>query len=299
MADTYTLVKGVDKLYYALVTQDDVNAYAAGTPKYLAPLKLAVQTPTVNSKTEYYDNQPMFNDTAEGETKIKVDITRIPLDMLAELLGKVYDATNESLYDGGGNPPKIALGFRAKNSDGTYTLFWFFSAKCTVPEEEANTQTDTPDNKGLTLEFTAVRTVYQFALSGSVTDSAKRRISTKQADVATWFSAVKVPVVGSPSALTLTAVPVDNATGVSVSADQTLTFNNALNSDALKGISLVKASDDSIVACAISIDAARKVITINPNSNLTATTEHYIVVKGVTDIYGQTYADTLVSFTTV
>lgn len=298
MADTYTLLKGVDKLYYALVTQDDNNAYAAGTPKFLAPMKLAVQTPTVNSKTDYYDNQPMFVDTGEGETKIKVDVTQIPLDVKAELLGKVYDAVNDSLYDNGGQPPKVALGFRAKNSDGTYTMIWYYSCKCNSPEEEAQTQTDSPDNKGLSLEFTAVRTVYQFPLSGSVTDSAKRRISRKQADVATWFDAVRVPVVGSPSALTMTPTPADNATTVSVSADQTLVFNNAMNGDVLKGIALIKGSDDSPVAATITISTDRKTVTINPTSNLTATTEYYISVVNATDIYGQVLANAVVSFTT-
>lgn len=294
----YTLIAGVDKLYYALVTQDDVNAYAAGTPAPLAPLKTAVATPTVNTKTDYYDNQPMFVNTAEGETKIKIDITQLPLDIQAELLGKVYDATTESLYDNGGTPPDCALGFRALLSDGTYKLFWFLKGKFTAPEEESNTKTDSPEPKGVSMEYTAVRTTYQFALSGSVTDSAKRRVSLKQSDVASWFSNVQVPVVGSPSALSLTPVPTDNATSVSVSANQTLTFNNALNGNALLGISLIKASDDSIVPASITIDAARKVITINPTSNLTATTEHYISVRNVTDIYGQTYADTLISFTT-
>src|SRR5687767_7459949 len=105
----YTLIKGVDKLYYALVTDDDADAYAAGTPVPLAPLKLAVQTPSANSKTEYFDNQPMFNMSSEGSTIIKVDITDLPLDIQAEILGKVYDAVNESMYDNGGTPPDIAL----------------------------------------------------------------------------------------------------------------------------------------------------------------------------------------------
>lgn len=298
MADTYTLLKGVDKLYYALVTQDDVNGYVAGTPKYLAPLKLAVQTPTVNAKTDYYDNQPMFGDIAEGETKIKVDTTRMPLSMLAELLGKVYDTANESMYDGAPNPPKIALGWRAKNTDGTYTLFWYFSVKLNAPEEEANTQTDTPDNKGLSLEFTAVRTIYQFTQSGSVTDSAKRRISTKQADVATWFDAVRVPVSGAVPSLTLTASPADNATGVAVNAAITLTFSNQL-ATGTNGIILMKQTDRSIVTATYSINTALKVITITPGSNLSATTVYYVSIADVQDVLGQKYADTVLKFTTV
>lgn len=294
----YTLIKGVDKLYYALVTQDDASAYAAGTPVALAPLKTAVATPAANSKTEYYDNQPFITLHSEGETKIKLDVTSLPLSTQATLLGKVYDATNDSLYDNGATPPDCALGFRAKNSDGTYTLVWYLKGTFAAYEEEASTETDSPEPKGTSIEFTAVRTVYQFALDGSTTDSVKRRKSTKQADVATWFDAVQVPVYGAPSALTLTASPLDNATGVAVSVSPTLTFNNALDGNALLGIALVKVSDDSMPACVISIDAARKVITVNPDSNLSAASEYYIVVQNVTDIYGQTYANTLVSFTT-
>lgn len=294
----YTLIKGVDKLYYALVTQDDVSAYAAGTPVALAPIKTAVQTPKTSQVTMYFDNQPMFNFQGEGETKIKVEITDLPLSIQAEILGKVYDAVNESLYDGGGNPPNCALGFRAKNSDGTYTLFWYLKGNFAAFEESAETETDTPAPKGLTIEFTAVRTTRQFALSGSITDSAKRRKSTKQSDVVTWFDAVRVPVVGAPGALNMTPVPADNATSVSVSADQTLTFSNPMNANVLNGIALIKGSDDSPVAASITINAARTIVTINPTSNLTATTEYYISVVNATDIYGQVLANTVVSFTT-
>jgi phi13 family phage major tail protein len=294
----YTLLKGVDKLYYALVTQDDVNGYVAGTPKYLAPLQLAVQTPTVNTETSYYDNQPMFNDVAEGETKIKLDITALPLDIQAELLGKVYDATTESLYDNGATPPSIALGFRAKNSDGSYTLFWYYKGNFAAPEESVQTQTNTPDPKGLTVEFTAVRTIYQFALSGSITDSAKRRISTKQADVATWFNAVQVPVNSAAPALTLTPVPADNATGISVSGDITLTFSNQLVTGT-NGVVLMKQTDRSLPPATYSINAALKVITIHPTSNLSATTVYYISIADVTDVFGQKLTDTVLKFTTV
>ena len=294
----YVLIEGVDKLYYAPITQDDVNAYAAGTPIALAPLKTAVQTPKVNSKTEYYDNQPMFNLQAEGETKIKVEITDIPLSMQADLFGKVYDAANDSLYDNGGRPPDYALGFRAKNTDGTYTLYWFLKGNFAVPEESLETKTDTPAPKGLTLEYTAVRTIKTFALNGSITDTVKRRKSTKQSDVATWFDAVRVPVFGAPPALTLTPVPVDNATGISVSANQTLTFSNPMDANVLLGISLIRGSDDSPVAASITINAARTVVTIDPNANLSAATEHYLNVFNAKDIYGQTLANTVVSFTT-
>lgn len=293
---SYTLLKGVDKLYYALLTQDDADAYAADTPVALAPLKVAVLTPKTNTKTEFYDNQPMFNLIGEGETKIKLDVTALPLSLRATLLGKVYDATNDSLYDNGGIPPDAALGFRAKNSDGTYTYFWFLKGNFTPFEETINTETDTPDPKGVSIEFTAVRTKYAFALSGSITDTAKARISTKQADGATWFDAVKVPVVGSPSALTCTPSPTDGATGQTTTVAITLTFNNPLAGNAENGIVLVRVSTGAIFATTRTINAARTVVTL-AHAALTSGAVYHIIVPGVTDVYGQVLADAVYDFT--
>lgn len=292
----YTMFKGVDKLYYALVTQDDANAYAAGAPAALAPLRLAVATPAANAKTEYFDNQPMFNFNSEGETKIKVEIAGLPLSVQAAILGKVYDATNESLYDNGGTPPDCALGWRAKNSDGTFTLYWFLKGTFVPFEEENATDTDTPDPKALTLEFTAVRTVYAFALDGSITDSVKRRVSRKQADVAAWFDAVKVPVVGAPSAVTCTPSPADGAVGQSASVAITLTFNNPLAGNAENGIVLVRASTAAIFATTRTVNAARTVVTL-AHAALTSAAVYHIIVPGAVDVYGQALANVVFDFT--
>ncbi len=294
----YTLIKGVDKLYYAIVTQDDASVYIAGTPAALAPLKLAAQTPASNSKTEYFDNQPFLTMSAEGETKIKIDITALPLDVEAALLGKVYDVTNKAIYDNNGTPPDVALGFRAKKSDGTFMLFWFLKGTFMPFPEEAATETDTPDPKGLSLEFTAVRTVHQFDLDGgTTTDSVKRVKTDDQTKVATWFDAVATPSPSAPSALTVTPSPADGASSVAINVSPTLTFNNALRTGTT-GVVLTKA-DGAIVASAITIDAAAKIITINPTSDLANSTTYLITIAGATDIYGQTLANTVINFETV
>jgi methionine-rich copper-binding protein CopC len=115
-----------------------------------------------------------------------------------------------------------------------------------------------------------------------------------------WFSTVQTPSVASVSALALSSsTPTDGATGISVSANQTMTFNNALNSDALYNILLVKASDGTTVTETTgypSIDATRKIITLNPAASLSAATA-YIIFYGVKDIYGQ-YLQGAVNFTT-
>lgn len=101
----------------------------------------------------------------------------------------------------------------------------------------------------------------------------------------------------SAPAFTLSSSPADAATGVVVSSNVVLTFSNALRVGAEDAIILTTAAGVP-VACARTIDAARKVVTLNPSSNLGAAAEHLVIVPGVVDVFGQSLADTVVNFTT-
>ena len=291
---------GVDQIYYALVVTDTLAAYAAGSPSIFAPAMTISQAPKTNSKVQYADNQPYDSMSAEGETELDVEITGLPLDIQAEILGRVYDAVNARLYDNGGTAPYVALGFRAKKSDGTFRYYWFLKGMFAAPPEEQATQTDTPDPKSTKLKFTAIRTIHQFDLDGSITDSVKRVIGDAEDasfDESTWFDNVQVPSAGTPSALTCTPSPADAATGVAITVSPTLTFSNPLAGNAENGIIMTSAAG-VVVAVARTINAARTVVTLNPNSNLGAAADYLIVVAGVTDIYGQSLADTAYDFET-
>jgi len=111
-----------------------------------------------------------------------------------------------------------------------------------------------------------------------------------------WFSQVQVPSVAAPSALALSSSdPVDNETGVVVSKTITLTFNNALPAGEINHVVVSKA-DGTLAVCTNSLDTTKKIMTVNPDANLAASTV-YIVAIGVTDIYGQDL-QTVVNFTT-
>lgn len=292
-------VLGLRDLYIALVTQDDASAYAAGSPQYFAPAVNASQAPTVNSKTQFADDQPFDVMTAEGETKIELEVTAIPLEMQALVLGKEYDATTGRMFDNGGTPPDVALSFRAVKSNGSYVYFQYLKGKFSSPSQESATKTDSPDPKTTKITFTAVKTIYQFDL-GDVNDGVKRVVGDEDAtdfDGSTWFSAVQVPVVGTPDAFTCTPSPADAATGVVVSSNITLTFSNPLAGNAENGIILTSAAGVP-VACARTLNAARTVVTLNPDGNLSAATDYLVVVAGVTDIYGQAFANTVYDFET-
>ncbi len=124
------------------------------------------------------------------------------------------------------------------------------------------------------------------------------KVAGKAYDIVANETADDLPdEAGSPSAISVSSSPADAATGVVVSSNMVLTFNNKLAAGAESGIILTTAAGVP-VACARTIDAARKVVTLNPTSNLGAAADHLIVIAGVSDIYGQTLADTVINFTT-
>jgi len=293
---------GVDSIYYALVTQDDADAYAAGAPAAFAPAMTIAQAPKSNSKTQYADNQPFDVMSSEGETELDVEVTGLSPQLLATILGRVYDVASGRMFDNGGTPPDIALGFRAKKRGGFYRYYWFLKGAFLSPSEEQATETDTPDPKSAKLKFVAVRTIHLFDLIGdaSLMDSVKRVVgetSDTNFSATTWFDAVQSPVAGSPASFTVTPSPADAATGVAVTVSPTLTFSNPIAGNAENGIIITTAAGVP-VALARTLNAARTIVTLNPTSNLGAAAEHLIIVPGVTDIYGQALADTVVNFTT-
>ena len=289
---------GLDSMYVAEVTVDSDAAYTADTPEYFAPAATATQAPASGQDTQYADNQAYDVITAEGATALSLEITGIPLEMLAKILGKQFDATTGRLYDNGGTPPDIALSYRSLKSDGKYRYYQFLKGKFSPPNEDSATKTATPAPKTQTLTYTAIRTKYKFNCGGGVTDSVKRVVGDEDTDnfsATDWFSQVQTPAAVTPSALSLdTADPQDNASGVAQNKTITLTFNNALPADAINNV-VVTAADGTLKATTNSLDVTKKIMTVNPDTNL-GDTIVYIVAIGVTDIYGS-MLKTVVNFT--
>lgn len=297
-AGEYKSLIGLDSLYIAQVTADSSSAYTADTPEYFAPAAEASLATASNMETQYADDQPYDVMVSEGETAITLTITGLPAAMYAKVLGKVFDAGTGRVWDNGGTPPDCALSFRTLKSNGSYRYYQFLKGKFTPPSMETATKTDTPDPKTTQIIYTAVKTIYKWNL-GSVTDSVLKIMgdddSTNFSETG-WFGAVQTPAYVAPSALALSSsTPTDGATGINVAADITLTFNNAMINGTIYDVVVTKANGD-VVACVNSLDATKKILTINPTGSLTGSTVH-IVAYAVEDVYGQTLQGAI-NFTT-
>jgi len=289
LAGEYKSRIGLDSLYIAVVSEDSATAYTVGSPAYLAPAAEMTMEPTVNSETQYADDSPFDVMTSEGETKITMNVTNYDLATLATLLGKSYNVAKGEMYDNNATPPYCALGFRSLKSNGAYRYFWFYKGRFQTPSEDFTTKGESPEPKTVELVYTGIYTIFEWTVSAT-TDHYKS--VQGDTDIATfvataWFTTVRQPSYSTPAALVLsTSTPIDDAITVSRDADITMTFNNALVDDAVYMCALIATTAGTIVASAITLDATKKIVSINPTASLGDAID-YTAIYAVEDIYGQ------------
>lgn len=199
--DEYKSTVGLKDVYIAAVTADGVEAYTAGTPQKLAPAISANRTATINAKTQFADDQSFEAMSSEGESKIDLEVTNLPLSIKALITGKKFDAAEGRLYDNAGAPSYYALGFRSLKSNGKYRYYWLLKGQFTISGEEKATKTDSPDPKSVKLTYTAIKTVHQFwvvdVMDGVKAVEGDEDISAF--DETGWFAEVQTPPEGSGS----------------------------------------------------------------------------------------------------
>ena len=204
---------------------------------------------------------------------------------------------------------RTALGNDVDGTDHGYKLHLIYGALAAPSEKAYATINDSPEaitfswevtttpvsvngfkpTASLTIDSTKVDTAKLAALENILygTDGVNARLPFPD-EVATLFRDA------APSALTVTSNPTDGTTGVLVSDNIVLTFNNKITQENV----IVTSSTGALVAATKSLDATGKILTINPTVDLSATTMYLVNIVGVVDIYNQTLAPTVVDFTT-
>lgn len=308
---------GVFGVYSAVVRQDDVNAYLAGTNKFITSVATVSRETSVNEFQGWYNDKKLESINSEGNTVVTIAAKDIPIEEIAKMTGYYYNPTTKMLYNQGSqdSAPYMTCSYHKVQADGA-TFYQLHKGKWSIGTDEAGTKTDGGiDPKQANLVFTSVNTIYEFNVGDAgykqydiasdtwITPTTDRKESLKmlvksvdKADVLTvkdtWYTTVQLPTTDSAPALTITPVPADSATNVAIDIAPTLTFNNSIQT-----FSTTLLDGVSVVSSTVAIDVASKVITITPASNLSNSTA-YTLVYEVKDVYGQISNNT-VSFTTV
>lgn len=300
MDQKYGEFVGVDSLYTAIITEDTEINYTAETPEYFAPAAEVAGEPEVESTNTYYDNAPQNTYITEGATPLTITVSGVPADIAAKYLGKYYDATSGRVLDTGEpNPPNVALSFRFNKGTDGYRYYQYLKGVFSGGAEEATSKNKSIDIKTYKMTFTAVTTTHKWTIDGKLKQMKRIFADTTDSafDPTGWFNQVQTPdTTVAPAELVISlSVPVDGATGIAVSVNPTLTFNNKIKNHS---VTLIDTVALAAVACTFSLDTTGKILTINPDVDLDSATKYAIVATKVTDIYGQSIENTIIDFTT-
>lgn len=186
---------GLDKLYYASITEDASGNETYGTPTQLAKAISAELSIELAEATLYADDgaSEVIKEFKSGTLSLGVD--DIGATAAAALTGVTVDSNNViiSASEDGGDP--VAIGFRAKKSNGNYRYYWLYRVKFGIPATNLATKGDSITFSTPTIEGTVYR---RNKVDGAGKHPWKAEVTEGDTGVSSetisgWYSAVYEP----------------------------------------------------------------------------------------------------------
>lgn len=232
MADTSQQIfefRGVDKFYFAEVTQDDAEGYVCSKPIHIPVQEVGKSTDSA-SEAHYYDNKAMIVVNSESADTITLILAPPALNELAQLIGKSFDATTGMMVDSPRQNKYFAIMYRTKGTDGAYRYVSRLKGQFNIPEETYQTEDDGTDTNNTQIEFTGIYTEHEFnkgiydgiqwtkaGAKGIVVDARYGL-----ADVSNFFSAIQTPdSIQASSSIAVTGVGLSPSADI-IAVDETL-----------------------------------------------------------------------------
>ena len=148
---------GLDRLYYAKITENDAGEETYGTPSQLAKAISADLSVELAEATLYADDgaSEIVKEFKSGTLSLGID--DIGSAAAFDLTGATIDKNKVliSASEDGGDP--VAVGFRAKKSNGKYKYYWLYRVKFGIPATNLATKGDSITFSTPTIEGTILR----------------------------------------------------------------------------------------------------------------------------------------------
>ena len=186
---------GLDKLYYAKITEDESGEETYGTPTSLAKAMTVDLSVELAEATLYADDgaAEVVKEFKSGTLTLGID--DIGVQAAQDLTGAKID-TNKVLIstsEDGGAP--VAIGFRAKKANGKYRYFWLYKVKFGIPATNLTTKGESITFSTPTIEGTVMR---RNKLDGQNKHPWKAEVSEDATGVAAsvisgWYNEVYEP----------------------------------------------------------------------------------------------------------
>ena len=184
---------GLDKLYYAPITEDANGNETYGTPVQLAKAISAELSVELNEATLYADDGQ-----AEAVKEFKSGTISLGIDDLgnekaAALVGATVDANGVLISSGEDVSQYVAIGFRAKRANGKYKYFWLYKVLFGIPATSLATKGDSITFSTPTIEGTIVRRNKVDANNKHLWKAEVTETDSNTAIINAWYTSVYEP----------------------------------------------------------------------------------------------------------
>ena len=148
---------GMDRLYYAKITEDDKGDETYGSPVQLAKAIKADLSIELAEAVLYADDGAahIIKDFKSGKLSLGVD--DIGVTAAQDLTGASVDDNGVLISCGEDIGAIVAIGFRAQKPSGRYRYFWLYRVKFGVPATNLQTKGDSITFQTPTIEGTVMR----------------------------------------------------------------------------------------------------------------------------------------------
>lgn len=287
---------GFDQLYYAVMT-DEINETYDPPVRLPGAISLSLAPNIDDAKLPADD---VVYEATKNITFYDVEMGIAELDTAdrAAILGHAIDSTGGLAIKTTDIAPYVALLYRRRMANGKYRYAIIYKIRFAPSDEDIETKGESITYQTPVLTGTALQLESNALSQFSVTEGDP---GVETSFLSSFFDSVYKPDADTTAPTITSTVPAADATGVAVTSDVTITFSKALRATTINDANFMLLDDTlSPVAVTITVDADNKVVTLDPASDLTATTTYSIIVTtGVKDLAGNALAATSVTtFTT-
>ena len=193
---------GLDKLYYAKITEDEVGNETYEVPKTLAKAVSAELSVELAEATLYADDSAaeIVKEFKSGTLTLGVD--DVGIEIASDLTGAQIDRNNVLISAGQDAGSPVAIGFRAKKSNGKYKYYWLYRVKFGIPAASLATKGDsisfsTPSIEGTVLCRNKVDASGKHPWKAEVTEGDT---GVTESVINDWYKNVYEPTYGTGTA---------------------------------------------------------------------------------------------------
>ena len=148
---------GLDKLFYAKITEDEDGDETYATPVPLAKAMTAELSVELAEATLYADDGAAEIVKEFQSGTLALGVADIGPAVAEDLTGAKIDNNKVliSASEDGGDP--VAVGFRAKKANGKYRYFWLYRVKFGIPATNLTTKGESIEFSTPTIDGTVLR----------------------------------------------------------------------------------------------------------------------------------------------